>query len=56
MKQSEKLAIKKVTLRDLDEPTLPGMAGGTSDVTCHPKATCCEANCICTGGICQTTI
>lgn len=37
MKQSEKRALKKVTLRDLDETTLQGMAGGVSDscITCH---------------------
>jgi len=28
MKKTTKLAIKKVTLRDLDEPTLNAVAGG----------------------------
>lgn len=28
MKKSNKLAIKKITLRDLDDPTLSALAGG----------------------------
>ncbi len=45
MKKLKKLQLKKVTLRDLDEPTMQGMAGGnnTSARTC---ATCnCTAAC-----------
>ena len=37
MKKTKKLAIKKVTLRNIDEPTLDGVAGGlllTNYVTC----------------------
>ena len=41
----KKLRINKVTLRDLDEPTLQGMAGGayTQGLTCNgtcPADTC----------------
>jgi hypothetical protein len=40
MKKFKKLAIKKVTLRDLDEPLMQGMAGGAlTDATC-PAQTC----------------
>ncbi len=40
MKKLKKLQLKKVTLRDLDEPTMQGIAGGarTSAPTC--PATC----------------
>jgi hypothetical protein len=37
VKKTKKLAIKKVTLRNIDEPTLDGVAGGlllTNYVTC----------------------
>ncbi len=41
MKKSKKLVIKKLTLRNLDEPTLDAMAGGKSDkATCKHEATC----------------
>ena len=48
MKKLKKLHLKKVTLRDLDEPTMQGIAGGahTSAHTC--PATCastCPATC-----------
>jgi len=33
MKKLNKLAIKKTTLRDLDEPTLRAMAGGVAKPT-----------------------
>lgn len=42
MKKSAKLSIKKVTLRNLDEPTLNGLAGGATT----PETVC--ATCICT--------
>ncbi len=48
MKKRTKLAIKKVTLRNLDEPTLDAMAGGGTKATC--KATCphtCQPNDCC---------
>jgi natural product precursor len=42
MKKLKKLTIKKVTLRDLDEQTLQGIAGGLTDTpTCPgPNETC----------------
>jgi hypothetical protein len=36
VKKTKKLEIKKVTLRNLDEPTLDAMAGGTGTDTCPP--------------------
>jgi hypothetical protein len=42
MKKFNKLAIKKVTLRDLDEPLMQGMAGGA--VT-DAGATCPAQSC-----------
>ena len=45
MKKLKKLQLKKVTLRDLDEPAMQGMAGAghTSAPTC---AATCAATCI----------
>jgi natural product precursor len=49
VKKLKKLQIKKVTLRDLDEPTMLGMAGGgqtvanTCPVTCHSTCATCPA-------------
>ncbi|MFZ0773749.1 MAG: hypothetical protein WCA49_05205 [Candidatus Sulfotelmatobacter sp.] len=42
MKKTRKLEIKKVTLRDLDEPTMQGMAGGIVSLigTCQTCKTC----------------
>ncbi|MFZ0770175.1 MAG: hypothetical protein WCA49_05645 [Candidatus Sulfotelmatobacter sp.] len=42
MKKLKKLAIKKVTLQNLDEPTLDDMAGGllTATCLCPTKVTC----------------
>jgi hypothetical protein len=50
MKKLKKLAIKKVTLLDLDEPTMHGIAGGIT-VTC-PANTC--KTCVDTCGGCFT--
>jgi natural product precursor len=51
VKKVKKLQLKKVTLRDLDEPTMQGMAGGgntvahtcpnTCPVTCHSTCATC---------------
>ena len=56
----KKLTIKKVTLRDLDDPTMQGMAGGVPPMTVRstcatnckcptqaPARTCCEGECDC---------
>ena len=46
MKKTEKLTIKKVTLRDLDDQVLQEVAGGAATVkgaTC--SNTICETNC-----------
>ncbi len=40
MKKLKKLHLKKVTLRDLDEPTMQVMAGGA-----HTSAHTCPATC-----------
>jgi hypothetical protein len=40
MKKLKRLAIKKVTLRDLDDPALDAIAGGTTGDTCNFPATC----------------
>jgi len=45
MKKSKKLALKKVTLRDLDEPTLHGMVGGATS-TCAGDKTCPVKTCV----------
>ena len=54
MKKSLKLKLKKITLRDLDEPALDAMAGGATGAltacgTCAPAKTCpihsCAAPC-----------
>ena len=51
MKTPKKLAIKKVTLRDLDEPALNAMAGGLTktciDTVCGVscKRTCPDNSC-----------
>ena len=54
MKKLTKLAIKKVTLRDLDEPALDSMAGGynlTHTCSQNPIYTCqgtvCVGTCNC---------
>ena len=57
MKKLKKLHLKKITLRDLDEPTMQGMAGGgntsahTCPATCAGQNTCpavtCNATCTC---------
>lgn len=39
MKKTKKLAIKKVTLRNLDETTLAAMAGGNSGTGCDEEQT-----------------
>jgi natural product precursor len=47
VKKLKKLHLKKVTLRDLDEPTMQGVAGGaTSAHTCpHTCANTCSPTC-----------
>ncbi len=60
MKKLKKLAIKKITLQDLDDPSLLGVAGAatvtcaTNCATCPPRITCgintcddtvCATNC-----------
>ncbi|MFZ0770610.1 MAG: hypothetical protein WCA49_22710 [Candidatus Sulfotelmatobacter sp.] len=48
MKKTKKLGVKKVTLRNLDEPTLNAMTGAASEgtfticihVTCAGQKTC----------------
>ena len=63
MKKLKKLHLKKITLRDLDEPTMQGMAGGahtaarTCPVSCSPGPTCARHTCVdtcvtCGGGHC----
>jgi hypothetical protein len=43
-KKTKKLEIKKVTLQNLDDPTLDAMAGGaTAKTVCIPKA--CTITC-----------
>jgi natural product precursor len=49
MKKLKKLAIKKVTLKDLDEKSMEGMAGGTiyictAKTFCGPASACTAAN------------
>ena len=46
MKKATKLVVKKVTLRDLDDPTLDSIAGGTTGNTCEGK-TCSTCNIMC---------
>ena len=49
MKKTAKLAIKKVTLLVLDEPTLNGIAGGVvtaGGVVCTNTAKCTMATCV----------
>jgi len=46
MKKTKKLEIKKVTLQNLDEPTLDGVAGGKS-LLC--TAFCTGNTCLCDG-------
>jgi hypothetical protein len=48
MKRTKKLEIKKVTLKNLDEPTLNAIAGGSGVITCVGK-TCstCPRTCLC---------
>ncbi len=50
MKKLKKLQIKKVTLRDLDEPIMQGMAGGvlTAGKTC-PLNSCKACTGTCSG-------
>ena len=40
MKKLKKLHLKKITLQDLDEPTMQGMAGGNNTSTHTCPATC----------------
>lgn len=40
MKKKKQLAIKKVTLRNLDESTLDAIAGGATTSTCSGMNTC----------------
>ena len=62
MKKLKKLQLKKVTLRDLDEPTMQGMAGGgkTSAHTCPASCggTCgtCPGECGFTHALCSAPI
>ena len=53
MKKLKKLHLKKVTLRDLDEPTMQGMAGG-QDGKHHTSAHTCPATCAHTCATCPT--
>jgi hypothetical protein len=47
MKRNEKLGLKKITLKNLDERSLLEVAGGaTTPVTACPRATCLEATCL----------
>jgi hypothetical protein len=53
MKKTNKLAIKKVTLRDLDEPAINDVIGGLTGVTCFKSAcggTCPVRTCDTCGG------
>ncbi len=43
MKKHKKLAIKKVTLRNLDDPTLGAMAGGEGSKRCTDRT--CATDC-----------
>jgi natural product precursor len=43
MKKLKKLKIKKVTLRDLDETSMQGVAGGISVNTNCPRGSLCTA-------------
>jgi hypothetical protein len=53
-KRVTKLGIKKVTLRDLDDPALAAMAGGTTGDTCNEPATCvCPTTKVGTCGLCK---
>jgi hypothetical protein len=60
VKKLRKLAIKKVTLRDLDEPALDGVAGATGPNTCPctVKGLTCAGTCAgdntCPVKICNT--
>ena len=51
MKKSKKLAIKKVTLRNLDEPTLDAMVRGNARLTVPPH---CNTEHTCHPTICPT--
>ncbi len=54
MKKLKKLQLKKVTLRDLDEPTMQGMAGGGQTLAQTCPATCaltCRGTCPATCGV-----
>ena len=59
-KKTTKLAVKKVTLRDLDHPALDSIAGGTTGNTCNGH-TCDTCNPLCKntrnscGGTCYGT-
>ncbi len=65
MKKTQKLAIRKLTLRNLDDPTLDGMAGGktkhtehcTEKTHCHcgsgPTSTFCQTEFTCPAGSCN---
>ena len=54
MKKSiKKLGIKKVTLRDLDDPTLNAMAGGTTGATCNENTCFCKTANLGTCGLCR---
>jgi hypothetical protein len=54
MKKMTKLAIKKVTLRDLDQQSLDNIAGGITGDTCFKSAcdggTCIVRTCATCGG------
>jgi natural product precursor len=55
MKKLKKLAIKKVTLRDLDAPQLDLIAGGAT-ATCDGNKTCPVTGCnntVCQGSVCK---
>ena len=52
MKKLRKLHLKKVTLRDLDEPTMQGMAGGQDGKHPPTSAHTCAATCPATCGAC----
>jgi natural product precursor len=60
VKKLKKLQLKKVTLRDLDEPTMQGVAGGahTSAGTCPPAscAVTCPGECGYTHALCSAPI
>lgn len=58
MKKTKKLGIKKVTLRDLDEPSLDVMAGGTNtrlETICFGN-TCVNQNTCLAGHTCITCV